>query len=131
MKGFAILSTILAALMGWAFYAADRAAALIQVSGTTVVQWQGSSCVAAQGAAFGNPYMKGSPSLTCSADPAGMVHTATWTELRVSGQYIGVDPIMGSNNWVSCRLYVDGALVVADHADAGDGTDVTCLQVVN
>lgn len=131
MKGFAILSTILAALMGWAFYAADRAVALMQVSGTTVVQWQGTSCVAAQGAAFGNPYQMGRPSLTCDGGPVGMVHTATWNELRVSGQYIGVDPIMGANNWISCTLYVNGELVVSDHADAGDGTDVTCLQVVN
>lgn len=127
-----MLFTILASLVAWLFWAAPHSNAYVrQVSASTLVEWQGSSCVAAVGPSLGNPYVIGTPSYTCQPGPVGSSRWARWDELRVSGQYVGVDPIMGDNNWVRCTLFINGVLEMTDYADAGDGTDVTCLRTVN
>jgi hypothetical protein len=132
MRGFLILGTILASLVAWLFWAAPHSQAYInQVSASTLVEWQGSSCVAATGPSLGNPYLLGSPSYTCQPGPPGAVRWARWDELRVSGQLVGVNPIMGDNNWIKCTLFINGAVEISDYAAAGDGTDVSCLRVVN
>ena len=50
----------------------------------------------------------------------------------LSGQYVGADPVIsGRVTWAGCSVVVNGVLEHADYADAGDGTDVTCLRVLN
>ena len=130
MRGFLILSTILGALVAALFWASDAHATRV-VNASTVVEWAGTPCVAATGPSMGNPYVIGTPSVTCQPGPAGAPRWSRWDEVRASGQYVGVDPIMGGNAWISCALYINGALEMTDYAAAGDGTDVTCLRVVN
>lgn len=130
MRGFLVLGSILALLVGWLFWAAPNAHARY-ITAVTVVEWQGTGCVVATGPSLGNPYLLGTPSTTCMGGPPGSVRWARWDQGGYSGQYIGVNPIMGANNWISCTLYVNGAIEVSDYASAGDGTDVTCLRVVN
>jgi hypothetical protein len=38
---------------------------------------------------------------------------------------------MGDATWISCQLYLNGELNYSDRADAGDGTDVNCLRMLN
>ena len=130
MRGFLVLGSILAALVGWLFWAAP-ARAYAYVSASTLVEWQGTPCVTATGPSLGNPYVIGTPSVTCQPGPSGAVRWSRWDEVRSSGQYVGVNPIMGGNAWIRCTLFINGAVEVTDFAAAGDGTDVTCLRVVN
>lgn len=93
----------------------------------TLVTWSGTSCIAHQGASMGNPWMLGS-NMTC--DMYGWpVRSAEWSERRSSGQWIGIDPLMGNADWIGCTITVDG-LSYSDFASADDGTDVSCLRVV-
>lgn len=131
MKGFLVLGSILATLLAALFWAAPADAYVNQVSASTLVEWQGSPCVQATGPSVGNPYVLGTPSYTCQPGPSGAPRWARWDELRVSGQYVGVDPIMGDNNWIKCTLFINGAVEVSDYATRGDGTNVTCLRTVN
>lgn len=131
MRGFLLLGSILGTLVGWLFYAAHTARADRWVNAVTLVEWQGTNCVVATGPSLGNPYVLGTPSTTCMPGPYGAVHWAQWQQGGYSGQLVGVDPIMGANNWIRCTLYVNGSVEVSDFAAVGDGTDVTCLRVVN
>lgn len=130
MRGFVILGTILTSLVAWLFWAAP-AKADRYISAVAVVEWQGTGCVVATGPSLGNPYLVGTPSTTCTPGSYGSPRWARWDQGGYSGQFIGINPIMGANNWISCTLYVNGAVEVTDYAAAGDGTDVTCLRVVN
>ena len=58
-------------------------------------------------------------------------HAAAWDEYRSSSQLIGVDPIMGNADWISCTITVDGRYSYSDYASRGDGTYVNCLRTVN
>lgn len=46
---------------------------------------------------------------------------------KAIGDLVGVDPIMGHADWVSCDVYLNGSLYFRDYARAGDGSDVNCL----
>ena len=46
------------------------------------------------------------------------------------GTQTGVDPIMGSADWVACDFYLNGVLKYTDLAFNGDGTDVNCLREI-
>lgn len=46
------------------------------------------------------------------------------------GEYIGVDPIMGAADWISCVVQIDGVTSKVSFATAGDGNDVNCLQIL-
>lgn len=131
MRGFIVLGSILGVLVAALFWAAPAKAYINQVSASTLVEWQGSSCVQATGGSVGNPYVLGTPSYTCQPGPVSAARWARWDEIRVSGQYVGIDPIMGDNNWIKCTLFINGAVEVSDYAARGDGTDVTCLRTVN
>ena len=91
----------------------------------TVVTWGGTNCIEHSGASNGNPYVLGYGH-TCMYS-----HAAAWDEARSSGQLIGVDPIMGNADWISCTITVDGRFSYSDYASRGDGTDVNCLRTVN
>lgn len=53
MRGFLILGTILATLIGWLFWAAP-AKAYAYVSASTLVGWQGTLCVTTAGLLAGD-----------------------------------------------------------------------------
>lgn len=91
----------------------------------TEVVWGGANCIETQGASLGNPYVLSVPTIQCSGS-----HVLAWDERRGPGQFIGVDPIMGYATWISCSITV-GGILYTDYAVAGDGTDVSCLRVVN
>lgn len=38
---------------------------------------------------------------------------------------------MGDADWIACQLYLGDRLEMSDRADAGDGTDVSCLATLN
>lgn len=46
---------------------------------------------------------------------------------KAIGDLVGVDPIMGHADWVSCDVYLNGNLYFRDFGRAGDGSDVNCL----
>lgn len=125
MRGFLVLSTILASLIVWLFWAAPKGHAYQSVRAVTYVQWGGSPCVQIYGASVGNPYLIGSPIYECGGGQA------QWVEYRSTGQVVGVDPEMGNNSWIACQLYVNGRLEYSDSANAGDGNQVSCLRYVN
>ena len=56
-------------------------------------------------------------------------HAAAWDEYRSSSQLIGVDPIMGNADWISCTITVDGRYSYSDYASRGDGTDSAPLLI--
>ena len=91
----------------------------------TIVSWGGTACIEHSGASNGNAYALGYGH-TCMP----YSHVAAWDETRYSGQWIGVDPIMGNADWIGCTITVNG-YSYTDYASAGDGTDVNCLRVVN
>lgn len=130
MRGFVALGSLLTVLVGWLCWAAP-ARAERYVHALAVVEWQGTNCVLASGPSMGNRYIIGTPSTTCVAGYYGAVHSASWDQNGYSGQYVGIDPIMGDNNWISCVVYVNGRVEKTDYASAGDGSDVNCLRVVN
>ena len=91
----------------------------------TIVNWGGTGCIETQGPMIRNPYLLSVPTTQCS--PIGSL---VWTEMRPAGAWIGVDPIMGNADWISCSVD-DGWNVYTDYAQRGDGTDVSCLRVAH
>lgn len=122
-------NTIRAALAATAIGVAAIATAPTASAGATahteVIWGGGDECILAQGPSIANPYLLSLPTLQCSFS-----HVLAWDERRGPGQLIGVDPIMGDAEWISCSIVVDGSLLYTDFAVAGDDTDVTCLRVV-
>ena len=57
-------------------------------------------------------------------------HFAATQDYASSGQLVGVDPIMGNADRITCSLFVNNQLVVSDSANAGDGTDANCLRTL-
>ena len=127
MKQYLVLGTVLSGLL----WSAPLAEADYYVHALAVVEWQGTDCVIAAGPSMGNRYVIGTPSTTCMYGPFGSARWAQWDQSGYSGQYVGIDPIMGANNWIKCTVYVNGRIEKTDYASAGDGTDVNCLRVVN
>lgn len=125
MRGFLVLFTILASLVAWLFWAAPDAAASRWVTAVTRVQWGDSPCVQVYGASQSNPWLIGAPIYQCGGGQA------EWVEQRQSGQVVGIDPEMGANSWISCTLWINGAVEWSDSALAGDGNQVSCLRYVN
>lgn len=55
------------------------------------------------------------------------------TNFVAVGSLTGVDPSIGENSWVNCRL-IDartGQLLWADGGTKGDGHDINCLRTLN
>lgn len=128
MKGFLVLSTILASLVSWLFWAAPDADAA-PVFAVTRVEWAGNPCVQVYGASQNNPYLIGAPVWQCDTTPG--MHWAEWVESRTTGQVVGVDPEMGGNAWISCTLWVNGRIEAHAEATAGNGVQVSCLRTVS
>ena len=86
---------------------------------TTNVEWGGSSCIGVNEAYGGYETFCG--------------YGGGWRiDERVdSGQDFGLDPVMGSANWISCEVYINTQLVYSDFATNGDGHDVNCLRNKN
>lgn len=91
----------------------------------TRLQWSGSRCIQIESARQSDRTRTGVDRI-CS-------NLGTWrfAEEASSGQLFGGDPIMGEADWIACQVYLDGRLEYSDRADAGDGTDVTCLRKLN
>jgi hypothetical protein len=51
-------------------------------------------------------------------------------EHPVTGDFYGVDPIMGAASVIACNTFVDEVVQVADSARAEDGHDATCLRIM-
>ncbi|MCV7251624.1 DUF732 domain-containing protein [Mycobacterium hackensackense] len=89
----------------------------------TTVTWSGPACIDVKSAVVGQPTQLVSQQI-CSPD-----RSVTRNEgARKSGDFFGVDPIMGSADFLSCQVDVDGAVRVRDQGTAGDGHDINCLQ---
>ena len=54
---------------------------------------------------------------------------ASVSYLVSSGEYFGVDPIMGDNTYIHCSAALNGQMMYNSWARAGDGTDVNCLGI--
>ena len=124
---------ITAALMGSAAAAAIAATVGIASpanaysyahSVTTEIDWGGSYCIPTWSAGTRNAHRTAFDTL-CSSN-------GTWvfSETARPGEWFGADPEMGNASWIECRTYVDGRLAIQDYANAGDGTEVTCLDVM-
>jgi hypothetical protein len=46
-----------------------------------------------------------------------------------SGEYFGVDPIMGDNTYLHCSASLNGVQVYNSWGTAGDGTDINCIGI--
>lgn len=55
--------------------------------------------------------------------------TAATTYVVSTGEYYGVDPIMGDNQSLYCAVSLNGGRVYVDYGVAGDGTDINCLGI--
>lgn len=94
----------------------------------TFVKWGGSPCIWVMSPTQGN-YWSTSIDYVCDQNNDQQIVFRT---TALSGQYVGADPVIsGSVTWAGCSVVVNGLLEHADYADAGDGTDVTCLRVLN
>jgi hypothetical protein len=51
--------------------------------------------------------------------------------VRLPGQLVGQDPVVGNNDWVSCTITINGRVEWTDYASLGDGHDANCLRVMN
>lgn len=92
----------------------------------TVVDWGGSSCLEYVSANKFNPYARSNPYTQCDSG-----HELSWQEQAASGEILGIDPIMGDNDWISCSITINGSWTYTSYAARGDGHDVTCLRTVN
>lgn len=86
----------------------------------TTVNWAGTSCI---DVTISNKYS------TYTFTKAVCGGSYTLTEGNVwPGDWIGIDPIMGSADYIECRMWINGVLSWSDAAYAGDGSDVNCLR---
>lgn len=90
----------------------------------TEVEWGPQTCLEYWTASLADPTVPGSQ-VHCS--PTGY---AELNEVAYSGWIVGVDPEMGSNSWVSCKVWINGELEHVDFAEAGDGHEATCSSRV-
>jgi hypothetical protein len=69
-------------------------------------------------------------------DPSG-THTACGGSADAhyyanAGEWVGVDPVIGPNSWVSCYIAgPDNVAFFSDFGTAGDGHDINCLGTLN
>jgi hypothetical protein len=86
-----------------------------------IVKWSGTDCIPARTADENRDLCKtvGQPRSEALVEHGHAV-----------GDLVGVDPVMGQADWVSCELYLNGSPTMSDAALAGDGSDVTCLTVL-
>jgi hypothetical protein len=87
----------------------------------TEVTWTGAACidVTLSDTSSTYTYTKG----VCSGSYV-LTESNVWP-----GDWIGVDPIMGSASYIECTMWIDGYLAWQDDAARGDGTDVNCLRI--
>lgn len=90
----------------------------------TDIHWGGTLCIEVESATMGDEYRSTSVDTICS--PAG---SRDFIQSRVKvGMVFGANPIMGNASWISCQVYRGDVQILADYAQAGDGTDVNCLR---
>jgi hypothetical protein len=110
--------------VGFAFFAPIAQAEPTIIPGITVmtiVKWSGTDCVSARTA-------DGQRDL---CNTVAQPHSEAVVEHgRAIGDLVGVDPVMGDAAWVSCEMFLNGSPTMNDVALAGDGSDVTCLKVL-
>jgi hypothetical protein len=87
----------------------------------TLVSWEGAPCIDVT-------YSDPTSSYTFTRAVCGGSYTRTESNVW-GGDWIGVDPIMGSASFIACDMWIDGVLSWTDSAYAGDGSDVNCLRV--
>jgi hypothetical protein len=87
---------------------------------TSTVAWGGADCIPIEAPLISNPYQTGTVSF------CGGHSYASYT--APNGALIGANPMMGNADWLSCQVYLDGALVYSDYGTAGDGHDINCLR---
>lgn len=91
----------------------------------TVVYWEDSYCIDVVISDKFSTY-------TYTKSVCNSIHEYTLTESNVwPGDWIGMDPIMGSASWIGCTMWIDGVVSWRSAAYAGDGYDVNCLRVKN
>ncbi|OBF95122.1 hypothetical protein A5790_01905 [Mycobacterium sp. 852002-51152_SCH6134967] len=95
------------------------------VTATTRLQWAGSRCISILSARQDDRTRTGEDRICADSG------TWRYSEQATSGHLIGGDPIMGDADWIACQLYINGQLEFSDRADAGDGSDVSCLRTLN
>ena len=87
----------------------------------TIVKWSGADCIPAR-TADGNRDLCNTVAQPRSDAIVKHGHSV--------GDLVGADPAMGRADWVSCELFLNGSPTMHDVALAGDGSDVTCLTVL-
>jgi hypothetical protein len=85
------------------------------------VYWTGSNCLQGWTPVGGNHNSVG------SVTQCNYSHQLYWDYAAAPGEWIGVDPEMGSNASIACSVSVDGYGVASDSALAGDGHEASCL----
>jgi len=119
------VGAVVGACVGASIVHPPRADASVHQS-VTVVRWGGVDCMWMRSPTYGN-YWDTTTDHVCSQYHEITVHTPV-----VSGQYVGVDPyITAGITWAGCVVIMDGQVEFADYSEAGDGSDVNCLRVVN
>ena len=87
----------------------------------TIVKWSGTDCISVRTATgqrdLCDPYQQ-------PPSEAVVEHG------KAIGDLVGIDPIMGNAKWVGCEMFLNGGLTMSDVALAGDGSDATCLKVL-
>jgi hypothetical protein len=87
----------------------------------TIVKWSGTDCISVRTATgqrdLCDPYQQ-------PPSEAVVEHG------KAIGDLVGVDPIMGHAAWISCEMFLNGSPTMNDVALTGDGSDVTCLKVL-
>ena len=91
---------------------------------TASVSWVGPRCIDATQPVAGNYYQLMTGPI-CSGSRELTVSTGA-----NSGQWVGLDPIIGSASSVACFLIIDGRIDYSDYAAAGDGHDCNCLRIL-
>jgi hypothetical protein len=87
----------------------------------TIVSWSGADCIPIR-TSWGQRQLCDSVQ-----QPAG---EAVVEHNKHAGDLVGVDPMMGDADWISCQVFLNGSPQMGYSATAGDGTDANCLRVL-
>jgi hypothetical protein len=107
-----------------AFYASVAHAEPTTIPGITVltiVRWSGTDCILGRTADGQRDLCN---TVTQPRSESIVEHG------KAVGDLVGVDPAMGKAAWVSCEMFLNGSSYMGDAALAGDGSDATCLKVL-
>lgn len=99
-----------------------RAAPLSGVTVMTIVSWRGTDCI---------PIRTSSGQRQLCDAVQHPASEAVVEQNKQAGDLVGVDPMMGDADWISCRLFFNGSPQTSSSATAGDGTDANCMTVLS